>query len=161
MIKVIDNFLPTEDFLNIKNSIESPYFDWYFNTSVVGYKEHLRSGQFTHTFYYKYGTRNSFVVLDKLIKKINPISIIRIKANLSYIGDSISEHGLHTDFDDKRITTGIFYINNNNGYTKFENNKIVESVENRFVSFNCSLKHTGTNCTNAQRRIVLNLNYIL
>jgi hypothetical protein len=160
MIDITDNFLPKEDFLHIKQSMENPYFDWYFNTSIVGYKETLYSGQLTHTFYYKFNARGSFPLLEKLIKKINPLSVIRVKANLSCIGNNIIEQGLHTDFNDKRITTAIFYINNNNGYTRFENGSTVESVENRFVCFNSSLKHTGTNCTNNQRRIVLNLNYI-
>ena len=42
---------------------------------------------------------------------------------------------------------------------EFENGKKVESVENRLVTFDTPLRHTGTNCTNQKYRLTLNFNY--
>jgi hypothetical protein len=50
-------------------------------------------------------------------------------------------------------------VNSNDGYTKFETGEIVESVANRIVIFDSDVKHTGTTCTNALGRFVVNLNY--
>ena len=59
----------------------------------------------------------------------------------------------------KQWITSIFYINTNNGYTKFEDGTIVESVANRMLSFPANMKHCGTSCTDERRRIVINFNY--
>ena len=59
----------------------------------------------------------------------------------------------------KQWTTSIFYINTNNGHTRFENGKRVESVANRMVTFPSHLQHTGTSCTNARTRVLINFNY--
>ena len=56
--------------------------------------------------------------------------------------------------------TSIFYFNTNNGYTEFENGEIVETVENRLVTFPATMYHRGVSTTNDNRRVVLNLNWI-
>ena len=70
----------------------------------------------------------------------------------------IVEHGFHTDVQYK-CKTGILYLNSNDGYTSFEDGTKVESVENRFVTFDSNIKHSGTTCTNQKVRLVLNINY--
>ena len=69
---------------------------------------------------------------------------------------------MHSDFlnENAKIKTGILYINSNDGYTKFENGKNIQSIENQFVEFDSTLKHTGSSSTDHDRRIVINLNYI-
>ena len=59
----------------------------------------------------------------------------------------------------KQWTTSIFYVNTNNGYTKFEDGTKVESVANRMVTFPTNMKHTGTSCTDEKMRIVINFTY--
>ncbi len=59
----------------------------------------------------------------------------------------------------KQWKTSIFYVNTNNGYTKFEDGTIVESVANRMVIFPANIKHTGTTCSDEKRRVVINFNY--
>ena len=59
----------------------------------------------------------------------------------------------------KQLTTSIFYINTNNGYTIFEDGTKVESVANRLLTFPTNMKHTGTSCTDEKTRIVINFNY--
>ena len=72
------------------------------------------------------------------------------------------EHGFHTDFptdSDFKFTTGILYINDNDGYTIFENGEKVDSVRNRYVEFASDIRHSGSSCTNQKRRLVINFNY--
>jgi hypothetical protein len=57
-------------------------------------------------------------------------------------------------------STGILYLNDNNGYTVFEDGTRVQSAANRFVEFDASLRHTGASCTDAPYRLVLNLNWL-
>jgi hypothetical protein len=162
-IEVIDNFLKEEDFLKVKEYMLSNYFPWFRQEHVV---DHLDDDfQFTHVFYNE-GKQNSegYEFIKKILNRINPFLIVRIKANLLTKTKEIIEHKMHADYrgdDRKKITTSIFYINTNNGYTKFKNGKIVKSVENRFVSFNSDEFHTGTTCTDEKNRIVINFNYIL
>jgi hypothetical protein len=55
-----------------------------------------------------------------------------------------------------KINTGILYINTNNGYTKFKNGKKIKSKKNQYVEFDSKLEHTGSTCTDEDRRIVIN-----
>jgi hypothetical protein len=75
-------------------------------------------------------------MLDPVFEKIKPKKLKRVKLNLINRTEKIIEHGFHIDVD-KNIdcTTAILYINDNNGYTKFKNNYIMKSEENKFVSF--------------------------
>ena len=59
----------------------------------------------------------------------------------------------------KQSTTSIFYMNTNNGYTKFEDGTKIESVANRLVSFPSNMKHKGTSCTDEKTRVVINFNH--
>ena len=104
-------------------------------------------------------------------------SIWRIKANLLTKTPNIIENEFHVDmgrvYKDgveidssgghkkllKQSTTSIFYVNTNNGYTKFEDGTKIESVANRLVSFSSNMKHKGTSCTDEKIRVVINFNY--
>ena len=67
---------------------------------------------------------------------------------------------MHIDFGDVTgYKTAIYYVNSNDGYTKFETGEIVESVGNRLVIFDGRIKHCGSTHTNQKYRIVINFNY--
>jgi hypothetical protein len=100
--------------------------------------------------------------LNPLVNLLEPVSIVRIKANLTTNSSKIIEHGYHTDynnFSSPNLKTAIFYINNNNGYTKFETGEVIESEENKLVVFDADKRHTGTNCSDKKCRVVINLNF--
>ena len=90
-------------------------------------------------------------------------SLIKIKSNLVTRTPTIVEHGYHIDLPDLKeyhnTKTAILYMNTNNGYTKFEDGSIVESVENRLVVFDSRIKHSGTTCTDEKTRVVINFNF--
>jgi hypothetical protein len=89
---------------------------------------------------------------------------MKAKANVNFVTSEIIEHGLHIDIEPhslgEAMTTAIYYVNSNDGYTLFEDGTKVESVANRLVKFPCNTKHTGTSCTDQRYRMVINLNYI-
>ena len=158
--KIIKDFLEPEQFKDIKEMFYLPTFPWYLNKILHENEER----QFTHSFFLKQ-KRNSdfFPFLRPFLKKLNMFILVKAKANLLFQTDTIIEHGFHKDFNstkNKKINTGIFYINTNNGYTKFKNNKKIESKENTFIEFNSNKMHTGSSCTNEKKKIVLNFNYI-
>ena len=47
-----------------------------------------------------------------------------------------------------------------NAGKELEDGTIINSVENRFVSFPANIKHRGTSCTDKNIRMVINFNYI-
>ncbi len=165
-MKVYKNFIDQIRFDDLASVISSHQFTWYYNNIVE--KESLSSDmtqnqnfQFTHTFYNFHRIQSDhFNLLTPIFEKIKPIALLRIKANMVTYTPKIFEHGMHVDFNDPKVTTGIFYINTNNGYTKFENGKKIKSIQNQYVEFNSQFKHTGTSCTDNAQRLVINFNYI-
>ena len=90
--------------------------------------------------------------------RMNVRAIQRIKANLNPRHHKIIKHGFHTDVD-YECNTAIFYLNTNNGYTEFEDGNKVPSVANRMIIFPSTVRHSGTTCTDAKRRVLINFNY--
>ena len=162
IINVIDNFLPQEVFSKIQDEMLSGDFPWYTNDLKVpnNGSESLLNFQLTHTLYLEYQPRSNHINLIRpIIDRIGPTAILRIKANLTTVTQDIFEYGLHVDGPKFAGYTGIYYINSNNGYTLFENGQKIESVANRFVELDATIKHTGTSSTDTKFRCVLNFNY--
>ena len=157
-IESIKNFLDKDSFKDIEEIFFSypNYFPWYLGPgkSFEG-DGHL---QFVHLFFSENKINSSdFTKLDPILKILKPKTLIRIKANLLSKTDKIIEHPYHIDCKDCK--TAIFYINTNNGFTKFKNGKTINSEKNKLIKFNSNLKHGGTTCTDTNVRIVINFNY--
>jgi len=165
-MKIKDNFLKQEDFNRIQELMEkSSPLPWYY-TNAIDSQDDVDKFQFVHKFYGNQSPVSPCMNdLTPILDIIQPISILRIKANLLTRTPKIVENTFHVDISNaseeklKQWTTSIFYINTNNGYTKFENGEKVESVANRMVTFPANLKHAGTSCTDERTRIVINFNY--
>jgi len=165
-IKIEDNFLAQEIFDEIQRKMLSDSFPWYF-TDTVDFLIDVDKFQFTHGLYLdSVPTSNWFQNMTPIVAALDPVSILRIKANLLTRTSNIIENEFHLDmsFSSKEKqknhwATSIFYINTNNGYTEFENGTKVESVANRMVTFPANMKHRGTSCTDQPTRIVINFNY--
>ena len=165
--EVIDNFLEKPVFDIIKDTMMSNAFPWYYNSGVV----HLTKKdnepnqyQFNHHFYENHEPLSDFFQLIKpIVFKINPRCLMRAKANLNPKTENFFEHGYHVDYKNapSNQRTAVFYLNTNNGYTLFKDGTKVESIENRLVSFKTDLLHTGSTCTDENRRVLINFNYIL
>jgi len=161
MINITDNFLPQKDFKQIKDIMESKIFPWYFNPFITDTSEisNLDLYQFTHIIFNgrEGPSSEGYQLIKPIIEKLNVKAICRIKANLLVKTEKIIEHAFHTDFFNNR--TAIYYVNTNNGYTKFSNGKKIESIANRLVEFDSNMSHTGSTSTDNKCRIVININY--
>ena len=169
-IKVVDNFLPIFEFNPIKNQIESIDFPWYWQEHSHG---NIIEGKFVgddvpqliHGFVEDGNTISHYYYFFKsssCFSKLNVERIDKFKVNCNYKTSDKNTGWFHTDYDDDRkhkMMTSILYINTNNGGTKFEDGTFVNSVSNRMVTFDCSLKHAPVSCTDNNRRIVVNINY--
>jgi len=168
--KIVDDFLNKTDFEKLQDVLLGSHIPWFQNEYIVNHallnnaeKSDLPSYydyQFTHSFYRNYSMCSEFFqVLDPILIKLNPSAILKIKANLIPRADKIVEHQLHTDILNFKGKTAVFYLNSNDGYTLFQNGERVHSVANRMVIFDSNIMHTGTTCTNAKNRCVINFNF--
>jgi len=183
MIEIKDNFLGIKEFDMIQDTLMGNMFPWYYNP-LIDFAEDKDKYQFTHIFFehHRPTSNQSTELMAPLLIEIGPLLLWRIKANLLTKTSNIIENEFHVDIvkiaslamvkfgdveidsaEDKRVlkqlTTSIFYVNTNNGYTKFKDGTKVESVANRLVSFPSDMKHKGTSCTDEKIRIVINFNY--
>ena len=164
-MKIEDNFLDQKDFEELQKFLMGNMFPWYYN-SIIDFYEDEDKYQFIHVFYDNYAPTSSVIEnINPILAKVGPLSIWRIKANLLTKTSNIIENEFHVDLrflsEEKRKhwTTSIFYVNTNNGYTKFEDGTKIESVANRMVSFPTNTQHKGTSCTDQKTRVVINFNY--
>jgi hypothetical protein len=168
-INIIDNFLEQDIFLELSNTLFSNNFPWYFYDYKSSYDDGFENDphfQFVHIFYSDENggtiSSNFFEYILPLIKKINPTSLVRVKANLTTRTVKNEIYGFHKDIGGSQnfIKTGIFYLNDSNGGTVFENDYTVNCIKNRFVFFPSQISHSGISATDTKSRIVINFNYI-
>lgn len=158
-----DNFLSQDHFFLLIQIIDQYDFFWAWNSvlcqeAFVPNEKYNR--QLVHWFYPKKGPFKDYFEVFKIVSdQLGAKELIRMKLNCNYPTDKIIEHGFHIDTEENSKTS-IFYMNTNNGYTKFEDSgEIVKSVENRMITFNSSKRHSGSTCTDQYNRLVLNINW--
>ena len=162
--RIEDNFLDQEKFNQLQSIMMGSDFSWYYN-DVIDYLGETDKFQFIQFLYRDHCPTQSYQYVFPILEKLDAIAIIRIKANLLTKTQNIIENAFHVDINDiseeilKQWTTSIFYVNTNNGYTKFEDDTVVESIANRLVTFPTNMKHHGTSCTDEKTRVVINFNY--
>lgn len=164
--KIIDNFLDETEFQNLKNFVLfSGNLPWFTRMGVAD--SGGKDGYFLmHMFYNQFKPSSEyFHILYPLLNKIDPLSLIRIKANFYPTTQKIIHHDFHVDFmnnDDTPISCKacLFYLNTNDGKTIFKDGDMVESIENRALFFDPSVQHQSTTCTDdLMGRFNINFNY--
>ena len=166
MIKVYDNFLPDYHFKHMQSVLLGEYMPWYHNEYIINENQRGKY-QFVHTFFgpngYGYSQRYRDLegTFNIILQRLNVKHLYRIKANLNLRSFFNRTGGYHVDGFNNQYTA-IYYINTNNGCTKFKKNgriKRVQSIENRMVVFPANIQHSGYTCTNKSRRVVINFNF--
>jgi len=161
-MKVIDNLLDKNDFIKLIDKLDGPEFPWYFLKGKV----HADDGhyQMCHNFFLEGKPQSQYLtILDPFITKLNIGKVIRIKANITFKKNTNEETDMHTDLKrvgNEKFKTAVFYCNTNNGSTLFKSGEKILSKENRVVIFDGDKLHCGVSCTDKDRRIVINFNYI-
>ena len=165
-MKIIDNFLNKEEYNNIVNIIADKEFPWYVS-DMSDYPDDDNT-QLYHVLYnnnipYSDYFKDFQIFYDKL--EMFYLFKVRAIATLQKRNDEKSNI-YHTDIENVGIldtcTTAIYYLNSNDGGTQFEkDDSIVESVSNRMVIFNSTMKHRTVKHTKGDCfRYVLNFNYV-
>jgi hypothetical protein len=160
--KIIDNFLPKENFDIIKKIIFESDFNWFYNKGVNNPNEDSLNMlfYFTHMFYFDNVPLSPYFKLINinLLSKLNIKSLIRVKCNLYTYQNKKNINGMHVDYDYPH-KGAIFYLNTNNGRTILSDKIKIDSVENRVLFFDPSIKHDSENCTDQKIRVNININY--
>ena len=166
-MKVIENFLPEEEFNAIVEEVAAASFPWFFDDGIL-YKNSGGSSeyQFTHMVWYNNEPQSPvFKLLQQtILKRLNIEFLFRIKLNLNPVTETHKYKDLfHVDQEGEttcKRKTAIFYLNTNNGYTLFKDGTRVDCVENKIVIFDANKEHTGVTATDTMRRLVLNINWL-
>ncbi len=165
-MRILDDALPRDDYLALQAALLDPAFPWQPSpilSNAPGLDpQHNR--QLVHGFFLdKPGFRHAsprLPLLQPLLELLRPRALIKVKLNLTPRQERHVEYGLHVDTRRPGATTAIYYLNDNDGYTVFEDGEKVASAANRLVVFDASRRHTGASCTDADYRLVLNLNFM-
>ena len=172
-LKIIDNFLPEDEFqLLVNNTINrndghqvpfrvvsnvenwqkeetEDYWSWYMINMV--YLMDAPQNEICGKIYQ--------IFVPKFKELANFKTMIRIKINAYPYTNSIKEHKKHIDFNYENIGA-VFSLNTCDGYTKFSDGTKVESVANRIVFFDASKYHQSTTTSNAKLRYNINFNFL-
>ena len=171
MIKVYNNFLEEDNFKNLQGLILSEMFPWVFSYGKVHFpQKNENDWRFCHLVWepgdgivspLQFGLWNLIV---PLMNKLDIAAITRVKLNCDIKGNKPFLSDFHVDHNfpnSVNAYTGIFYLNDNNGYTEFESGEKVNSTSNTLVLFRSDKKHRGVSQTDIARRVVLNINVML
>ncbi len=166
VVKVFKNFLSAEEhrviystMLNTKEGQGA--LPWYYGNKTQKQEDY----QFTHIFFDQSQLSANFSLVQPILQKINPKALVRIKANMSTKEESSRLGGWHYDMQYQDgtpwtdNTTAVYYVNDNNGWTEFEDGTKFISKANTFVCFPNDLKHTGFSQTDENVRVLINFNY--
>jgi len=163
MLKVLDNFLSVEQHAAIEATMLGDNFPWFYSPTKVKTvdPDNPYNYQFTHMIYDNYIPMSQmWPELDPIIRRLNAQAWLRTKANLTPRTETPYEYGMHVDIDDFHGITGVYYVNTNNGLTRFEDGREIKSIANRLVLFDSAIKHSGVSCTDEKVRCVINFNYL-
>jgi len=160
--KIVDNFLPTEDFKAIQNIFltKDGEFPWYFIESVSGLSDDTDC-YFEHHFYDMCTVHSNWFEAIKtfILPRMDMMSLIRCKANLFPQTKELHRYKMHTDQDTPH-KGAVYSLNTCNGFTVLEDGTEIKSVANRMLFFDSSELHGSTSCTDANRRVNFNFNFL-
>ena len=167
MIQVFDNFLSQQELEEFTSFVYEVDFPWYRQKSIVDVeRQDNYPPMLTHVVYDEDVPRSEAYdyVSNIFASKLKVFAWARIKFNLMLRDSKLEEHGYHIDLKNAPVSdyskTALFYLNTNNGYTKFDTGEVISSIANRLVVFPSSIAHTGTSTTDSKDRVVLNMNYV-
>ena len=162
---VIDNFLNDDDLNIVKDDLfkaplylqnrvsgendSNSYWDYYFSYGLYIHNK-PRSKVFDNVY---------DMFIPKFQKYGSVKSLLRIKLNFYPHTETLKEHGPHVDYDFS-CYGAIFSLNTCDGFTRLNDGTKIDSVENRLLVFDPSLKHNSTTTTNSSGRWNINFNFL-
>jgi hypothetical protein len=158
-MNIIKNFLPENQFKEIKDKILNNDFPWRIRNSMTDTDKNI---YFTYSFFNDYEITSELYRshILPILKKLNILAPIQIRTNL-ILNKLFDKSGWHVDYN-YDSTTAILYLNTCNGGTEFKINneiKFVNAEENKIVIFPSKTEHRGCTSTDSERRYIINFNY--
>ncbi len=160
VFEIKDDFLPYDEWKRIHDVMMSEEFTWNYCENNYGGTDG-EYPQLTHMFYFpNNGPVSPFSsLLTPLMNQLDPLALIRVKANMNWKVNKATHRPFHVDFGCIDCTTSIYYINTNNGYTLLDDGTKIESVANRLFRFDSQINHAAVPATDVTRRVLININY--
>jgi hypothetical protein len=165
--KIIDNFLDEELYELISQDLKSSNVPWYLREKDVTYSNtpKNKNGYFSFCYYndFKPDHELFYTHMGPVLKKLNVLSLLQIRANLTFRDQDSKECEYHIDCDSDKLTTAILYLTSCNAKTVLLiNNKevFIDSVENRIVLFPAKTQHKVIYQTDVHKRYIINFNFL-
>ena len=185
-IEVYDNFLPKEEFENLRDIIVWNFsLPFYFQPSVTAFDtndnckdngfwnwyatHHLykdddydspRSSDFSDDYIFSTHFKS---VYDSFIPRFEEMGIYtrlqRIKINMYPYTTEVMEHDPHYD-NEKEHRGALFSLNTCNGFTKLHEGTRIDSVANRLMLFYPHHMHNSSTTSDAPARYNINFNFL-
>lgn len=175
--RVHENFLDTEFFENIKNTITDLNFPWRRRdsmTSGILSSDPIVKNAFSSindvndSLFFFYSFYNKMEILSDLYKpyiipileKLEAEAPIQVRANMS-ISELYKHCHWHCDYDFK-CKTAILYLNDCDGGTELNINDeiiFIKADANKMLIFDSDILHRGTTSREQPVRYIINFNY--
>jgi len=169
MYRVIDNVLSENDLIKIEqNVLQAPIFK-VFDSTASKQSSNVYDVMMSRVFFSSYYSQSQESGFDKeylpyfypLLDKMVSGFLLRVSLNLTFATPNPYVSEFHVDTEVKNSNTCVYYLNSNNGGTKFrDSGEIVQSQRNRGVIFPSHFSHAAVNTTDTKLRWVLNINYL-
>jgi len=150
MINLTNNFIDNHELFEINNLINLIDFPWF----IIKQNPCLELHHEVHKSLIGPTILKSFI--EKLeINKVNKAVLKRIcQTNKLQNCDNTIIYNYN-----KPSKNAVFFLNTNDGLTKYGLNNSVESVENCLLLFDANEPFYQTSCTNKTSRLILEINY--
>ena len=169
MYRIIDNVLSEDDLIKIEqNVLQAPIFK-AFDSTASKQSDNVYDVMMSRVFFSSYYSSYQQAGFDEeylpyfypLLNEMVSGFLLRVSLNLTFATPNPYISDYHADNHAQNSFTNIFYLNSNNGGTKFKDSgEIVQSKRNRLVMFPSFRKHAAVNTTDTKLRWVLNINYV-
>ncbi len=166
--KIIDNFLPEEEFSKLSNTILDEGFPFGIYRKVTGNEINTDSLPFwyyygIHVIYTNNAPKSKWInCFDNTLSYMNDqglcLGLTRVKVNFYPYTETVYEHDQHIDYE-YPMYGAVLSLNTCNGFTRLSDGTRVDSVANRLLIFDSSKKHNSSTTSNARGRYNINFNY--
>jgi hypothetical protein len=159
--RIIDNFLDKDFYKQVSEDIKSKEIPWYLRDTIGV------AGKTYFTFCYYNNNQPDHSLYNKhilpIIDKLNILSLVQIRSNLTFKNLDVIESDYHTDYDSTKLTTGIFFLTkcNAKNYLKINNKEVaIDNIENRMLLFPTNTMHKVKYQTDVYKRYIINFNFL-
>lgn len=159
--KVIDNFFLDKEF-EAYNVLLDGSVPMRYNPQVSNKHKTRHDGFYFYHSLYKLDSPESDLyetLCYPLLNKLNYVTPLTARVNWFPQTSEVYEHGVHVDSNIKHKVM-LFYVNDNDGYTRIAKDTVIESKANRALIFDGNIPHNSSTATDVHLRCNININFL-